>query len=218
MAPDTLQWRFVVPTWWQVAVGLVVLAWGFSAAANVSTAWKVATAESTTRRLAGEIRRWQADDTQYPPKPATKLDPLLRRVARRMVLFAAAYVVLGLYFAYAWVRALLVAKRGRVVVAPEAMEITDWRGRKRHLVWADIQQASLTDLGGLCKPPRVALRLNGRTMFFPVWLVAPQKLLLEIVTRAGLTNLTLTWYQQRYVRPGGAWTADAAEAAPTPPP
>jgi len=201
MPADTLQWRFVVPSWWQMAVGLVVLAWGFSAAANVSTAWRVASAESTTRRLAAEIRPWQGEGPEGPTQAAGKLDPLLLRVARQMALFAAVYVLLALYFAYVWVRALLQGKRGRVVVAPDAMEITDWRGRKRQLVWAEIQQASLIDVGGFCKPPRVALRINGRTKLFPVWLIAPEKLLAEIVTRAGLTELSRTWYQQRYLRP-----------------
>jgi len=132
------------------------------------------------------------------------IDSVLTRTAKRLSLLAAAYVLLAVYFAYLWVRALLQGKRGRVLVGREGMQITDWRGRSREVAWSQVQRASLIDCAGFRKPPRLILKLAGGTVRFSLWLVAPNLLLKEIVRRADLREAPRNWYRQSYIRTGTA--------------
>ena len=103
-------WRFAVPWWWIVGVGMVVLTWTVTAVMAVSEAWKTSELGTTAGYIA----------------PVN--------------LFAVSYLIIAFYMMLCWTRAVLEQRRASVTCDDTGIEIVDWRNVRLSIPWADVRR------------------------------------------------------------------------------
>ena len=118
----------------------------------------------------------------------------------QIIAYAIIWPVLFIYSVYCMRSNIFEAKRYKVILEQETINITDWQSRQTTVPLSSIQEIRAIDWGSITA---IDIKADGKMIKFSRSVEHPRILLDEIISRAGLVKTRSNWHSTWYGRPEG---------------